>query len=504
MYRTFGLDKKEDNFDIILSAVNKLVDFAKPTYGPANNNILLKRFGRVEAIDDGFIISEEFSVDNPKEQQVIDFIRSANRATNYKEGDGNVTTMLILQALLNEYHYSRFSFFAKSKKEVLIELKEAAKQAVETLQFNKKEINTRKEIRDVARIAFNNKKIAELVAEIVLKIGKDGVVYTEEGSGMETTYSILSGMECDRGFVSPYMATDTDKEIAEINNPFILITDHDIKSWKEIQTVIANCKEANKDLVIVCNSIEGDALEFIVENKLKKVHNTIAISAPELGERKADFFKDLAVISGGTVITAEKKIEQISSFAELGQVDKVIVTNDNSKFIGGKGNQEDIAKRVESLKSKLDEVNGWEKQRIQKEIASLLGGVAVIKIGAPTDAEMKALVPKVQNSVNSAHNAYKNGIVSGAGLALYNLHTFSKIFNKAMKSPHKVLLENCEEKFIKLAYDEAKNYTTGEVGEFTEVGVVDPVNVLTTAINSAVSIACLLISNRGIIDNTNK
>lgn len=504
MYRTFGLDKKENDFDIILSAVNKLVDFAKPTYGPANNNILLKRFGRVEAIDDGFIISQEFSVDNPKEQEVIDFIRSANRATNYKEGDGNVTTMLLLQGILNEYHKSLFTFFPKRKKDVLKELQDSAKQAIATLQFNKKEISTKKEIRDVARIAFNNKHIAELVSEIVLKIGKDGAVYTEEGSGMETTYSVLSGMEFDRGFVSPYMATNTDKEIAEIDNPLILITDHDIKSWKEIQTVIANCKEANKDLVIVCNSIEGDALEFIVENKLKKVHNTIAISAPELGERKADFLKDLAVISGGTVITAEKKIEQIKSFSELGQVDKVIVTNDTSKFIGGKGNKEDIEKRVEHLKSRLSEVNAWEEQRIKKEIASLLGGVAVIKIGAPTDAEMKALVPKVQNAVNSAHNAYKNGIVAGAGLALYNLATPSKIFNKAMKSPHLVLLENCEEKFVKMSINEAKNYTTGELGEFTEVGVVDPVNVLTTAINSAVSIACLLINNKGIIDNTNK
>jgi chaperonin GroEL len=495
-----SLQRKKDDFDTVVSAVNKLVDFAKPTYGPSNYNILIKRFGEVLAIDDGRIISEEFYSEDKKEQEVIEFIRSANRSTDLKEGDGNVTTMLILQSLVNEYHENKYKFFPKSNKEIIKEWTEAVKEAEEELEYNKTEISSHKDLMNVARIAFNNSSIATLVADIVLKIGKDGMVYTEQGTGMETTYSISPGLEVERGFVSPYMSTVENKEMCELDNPLILITDQDIKNWKDIQTIVANCKEADKPLVIVCNSISDSALEFIVNNKLKKIHTTIAIEAPELGERKSDFFKDLSVVTGGKVIG----VGDVKSFTDLGQCEKVICDNDSSKFVGGKGNQEDIDKRVEHLKSRLEDLQGYNKVKVQREIASLVGGVAVIKIGAPTDSEIKSLVPKIQNAVNSAHSAYKHGVIKGAALSLSELNTSSKMFNKAMQYPHRVLLDNCEEKYQKFDYYTAKNYNTGEVGNYLEVGVIDPVNVILTAIRSAVSIAILLINNKGIIDNTNK
>jgi len=505
MYRNFGITKEEDPFDIILSAVNKLVDFAKPTYGPSNNNILVKRFDKVQAADDGAIISEEFHLKDPKEQQVLDFVRSANRSTNALVGDGNITTMLILQGILNEYDKTRYSLWRRKKqKDIVEEIKSASKDAIQQLKDSAKDISTIDSIRDVARISFNNSEIASMVADIVFKIGKEGVVYIEETSSVQTTYAIMAGMEFDRGFVSHYMATDDNLEMATFHNPVILITDQRITSMKQIAPWIVACKQNERELVVVCDSIDGDALEFIIENKVKGICKTLAIQAPELGERKSDFLKDVCVITGAELLSQDKDLTKVD-LALLGQAEKIVSLSDKTTIIGGKGDKDKLDQRVKALQSKLEvEDSGWEKDRLKKEIASLLGGVAVIRIGAPTEAELKSLVPKIRNSVNSAQSAYKDGVVKGAALSLYEIETGSKLFDSVLKIPHKVLLDNCEEILVKYESNEAKNYSTGYIGEFVQAGVIDPVKVVCTAIENAVSVALLLLKNRGIIDSSNK
>ena len=507
MIRTYSITKQKDSFDIILSAVNKLVDFAKPTYGPANNNILLKRFGKVVAVDDGAFISEEFFIDNPEEQQVIDFVRSANRSTNALVGDGNITTMLILQGILQEYDNRKNSFFNNKTKDLVEEIKQASKEAVEQLKNSARQIDAQESLYDVAKISFNNSEVAKIVADIVYKIGKEGVVYIEESSSSSLSYSVMAGIEFDRGFVSHYLCTDDNSEKAELFNPVIVVTDKRLTSIAEVAPLIKKAIDNQRNIVFVCDSIDGEALEFIVENKQRRLfgdYKVLAIEAPELGERKIDFLKDLCVITGAKLITQERKMTEVN-VEEFGQAEKVVSISDKTTIVGGKGNKEDLDKRVEALKDRMEvSDSSWEIDRLKKEIASLTGGIAVIRIGAPTEAEMKSLVPKIRNSVNSAQSAYKKGVIKGAALSMYELNTGSKLFDRVLKYPHKVLLDNCEEKLVEYDIDTAKNYTTGQIGDFIVVGVIDPVDVVSTAIQNAVSVALLLIKNKGIINSSNK
>ncbi len=487
------IENKEKILNIIISSVNKLVDFVSPTYGPMGNNIIVKRFGRIQAVDDGAIISEEFSLDDVAENDIIEFVRQGIRETNKKVEDGNVTTMLIIRSLLNQ------AKDIKSYKNLVYELKKSAEEAKYQLKKSSVKITTKEQISDVAKTAYNHKELADMLADIIIDIGKDGVILVEESSGDKIVYEKIPGAKFDRGYISSHLANNEEGTECRFDNPFIFITDKRIQSYKDVKHLLS-CIDGDSSLVIISDGISDDALNFVVQNKIRG-HKITAIDSPEIGERKRDFLLDLCSITGATLISIGVAPETITA-KDFGRALRIISTEQETTIIGGKGTKDNIMNRVEVWKSKIPFATVLEsKERIKRNIANLLGGVVVIKVGAATSIEASSHIPKIRNAISSAFIAYKGGVVAGAGIALAEINTSSELLNTALKEPRKVILINSEEKESTVISNRVKNLVTGETGYFMKVGVMDPVETLCACIDSAISIVCLLVKSNGIIDN---
>lgn len=489
----------DKTFEVIKSAVNKLVDFVRPTLGPSGNKVIIQKNLYRMVVDDGVQIARDFEFNDPAENAVMNVIRETAVKTNDRVGDGTTGSLIMLQSIINEV--ARKS--RRDGRRIAEELKRGATEAKSQLLKIAKKIKTKEELKKVSLIAFDSEPIAELISDIYTKIGHDGVVTIDKSQTMETTAEMTEGVKIERGYVSPYMVTNPDRMEAIVEKPYILFTDYRLTEHNDILPILNKMAEASKrELVIFCENIEHHALATVVLNKLQGKFLTVAVNLPSVDDRKV-FLEDLANMTGGKVFTESKGDKlQDATIGDLGRADRFICGQEESVIVGPRGNKAEIATAIKNLRSAVDkETNEKKKHNLLYRLGRYTNRIAVIRVGAPTDNEQKALKYKVEDAVNAVRVAYKGGVVPGGGWALLGIKTSSLILNEALKRPNLQLLENIGDYGFPGPFksNEAYNVVTGKWGDFLEIGVMDPVDVLIAAIESAVSIASILVTCSGII-----
>jgi chaperonin GroEL len=492
-------DKSQENtFTTIKTAVDRMVDFIKPTYGPASNKVIISKQVTRGVFDDGVQIARDFELEDPAQNAIVNLIREVAVSTNDRVGDGTTSSLIMLQAIINEV----FGSTEFNGRQIELQLKKGLAEVKEQLTALARPISTKEELKKVARISFDNEPIAEMVSDLYHKLGKDAVITIYKSQTMDTTVEMSDGITMDRGYISPYMINNPERMESVLEKPYILITDYRLTEASDIIPVMnAMAKENHRNLVIICENMEQSALATAVVNILQGKFFILAINAPAMGDRKVTL-EDIALMTGGKFFSEAKGDKlQDATVADLGRADRFICRRDESIIVGPWGDKDAIAEAVNALKHALEnEPVESRKKDIAKRLGWLTSTLAVIKVGAATDNEQKTLRYKVEDCVNAVKSAYKHGVVRGAGLALANLKTSSDILNGALKYPAQQLLANVGETTPELeSDDQALNVVTGEIGNFMDVGVVDPVDVLIAGVESAVSIASMLVTATGII-----
>ena len=501
--------ENDKTFDVVKSAVNKMVDFIRPTFGPASNKVLIKRMTHRMVVDDGVQIARDFELPDPLENAWVDIIREVAIRTNDRVGDGTTSSLIMLQAIVNEIARKT----KRDGRKIELELRKGLAEVTEQLKASAHEIKTKDELRKVALVSFDNKDIAEMIAELYWKLGKDGVITIDKSPTMETTSELSEGIKIDRGYISPYMILNPDRMESVIEKPSILVTDYRLTETNDILPIMNKMAAKNKrDLVIICENMEQSALATAVVNKLQQKFLVIAINAPS-GENRTVALEDIALMIGAKMFSQSKgdKLED-AELEDLGHATRFICKQKESIIVGPKGNQEEIDKSIASLRSAFEnEKDQSKKTQLQHRLATFTQSVAVIKVGAPTENEAKALKYKVEDAVNAVKSAFKGGIVCGAGISLAQITTSSPILNEALQYPYRQLMENMgidsstpiARKVQPTSKSEVEyhvmNVVTGKVGPYLAVGVVDPVEVLVAGVESAVSIASILVTTPGMI-----
>ncbi|MFA5394988.1 MAG: chaperonin GroEL, partial [Methanogenium sp.] len=394
-----SINKKIDIEDV-KKAVNELVDFVKPTYGPKGYSVIISDEYRHVNLDDGASIAEEYESSDSFINAIIKSIKEIAIKMRDRVGDGTTGSLIIAQAILN------------STKEIK-DIKKAALEAKEQLLKMSKEIKTKEELKNVAKISFNNEEMSKIISEIVFKVGQDGIISVEESNSLKTSTEIADGLRIDRGYISPYMITDVERMEAVLENPAILITNSKISSAAEILPALEKIiNSGKKDILIIAEDIESEALKLLIVNKLKGIFNVVAVKSPGFGEEKNDLLEDICCLTKSSLVSEEKGIKLVDVKQDtFGSCRKAVITKDNTTIIGGSGNVEE---RINQLKTHLKEVKEeYQKEKVKNRIAKLKNGVALIKVGASTEAEMKKLKLKVENSVNSTKLAFRSGVVPG-------------------------------------------------------------------------------------------
>lgn len=492
------LIQQRDTFDIIRSAVDKTVNLIKPTYGPAANKVIISKVLNKMVVDDGVQIARDLELPDPVENAILNVVREVAVKTNDRVGDGTTGSLIMLQAIITEV--AKSSRFEGHK--VVRELQKGLISAKEQLLKAARPVKSKDELLKVARIAFDNAEIAEIIADTWYKLGKDGIVTVDRSNTMQNFAEVTEGITLDRGFISPYMITNPNRMESVVERPYILLTDYRLTETGDILPIMN--KLADKqiiNLVVICDNIENTAMATAIINKIKGTFNLVAINVPS-GGAKNEVLEDIGLMIGAKVFSEKKgdKLE-LAEITDLGRAERFISHRTESVIIGPKGNKTDLSKAISELKSALLlNPSPVERRQYERRLAKFSNKVAVIKIGAPTENEERALRYKVEDAVNAVQAAFKGGIVSGGGLALSNLVTPSPLLNAALKIPFKQLKENIGlETHQELKAGEAINVVTGKIGKFMDVGVIDPVDVLIAGVESAVSIACLLLTTSGMI-----
>ena len=466
----------ENTFAVVQRAMKAASSFILPTFGPSENKVLIGKLGNTMVIDDGVMALNHLELDDPAENEVLKVIKEIARKTNNRVGDGTTGSIIMAQAILNE----AADFGKIDGKRISKELKKGLEEFKVELLKIAKPIKGKNDLEKVAKVSFDNEKIAGIISSLLYKIGHEGVITIEEHGASETTTETVDGTQIDKGYLSQYFVTNSDRMEAVLNNPLILITDYRLISNSDIIPLMEKVlKVGNKPLLVLCESAEGDALATFVVNKIQGKFNSCVVELPRFGVNPKEVMNDLALLTGATPITQESgvKIEDVT-LEMLGKAEKVVSKINETIIIGGKGKKAEVNKLVSYLRDKIEkETEDILRGEYKKRLATLQGKVSVIKIGAPTENELKALKFKVEDAVNATRVAYKDGVVPGAGLALRKIKTSSTILNNALQYPHKVLLENT-------------GLETKDIGP----EIIDPVAVLIAQVESAVSICSLLLS----------
>ncbi len=461
----------QDPFEIIKKAVNALVNFVKPTFGPGKNQILINNDMRSFLLDDGVKISQEYGSEDRMENAVIEIVKASSKKTQDRAGDGTTGAMILLQGIINEIP----SIY--DAKQITDELRKALVEAVAHLRSKTKKITTQKQLKEVAEVSSNDPNIADVVSQLVYKVGMDGAVSVDDTKNLETTFDLTEGMQFDRGFVHLDMMTDADNLQTVMKNLKIVAFDRKVglKDVKPILQKLITRPAEERDILIIADDFDKDLTELLVENRYTGLFKAVAVRSPGFGNDKLEYLKDLVAICGGEIIT-EQMNSGLVEFGNMGGAKKVIITQSTTTIIGGNG---DVKKRIEQLKNFKSD-SGFDMQKVKDRIARLSGGVAVIKVGGLTEEEMESTKEKVDDAVNATRLAFKGGVVDGAGKELAKIKTSSKILNAALKMPFATLKENMGVSVIGAT-------------------IKDPTEVLIAALESAVSISTLLISTRGIL-----
>lgn len=486
-----------DTFDTIMSATNKMVDFIAPTYGPAGNKVIIDKNIYRMVVDDGVQIARDFVLDDEAENAVVNVIRQVAIKTNDRVGDGTTSSLIMLRAIMNEIA----KLGIRNGRKITEELKKAVEEAKTQLLAKAKTISSREDLERVARISFDNPHVAKLIADLLFKIGKDGVVTMDISNTMETTSEYVNGIELKQGYISPYMITDPTRMESQLDKPYIILTTYRLTNANDLLPAMnLLLKEGKRELIVIADNVESDCLATLLTNRMKGAFNAIAVQIPPVGDKK-QYMEDLATLMGATLFTEDKgnRLESIQ-LKDFGRATKAVIRQENTVISGAKGIKSDIEKAKSRISDALA-LNPKEgmKDELETRLARLSNKVAVVKVGASTDAEQKALKYKVEDAINATKAALKDGIVCGSGLALSSLKTSSPILNKALKVPFKQLLTNMGIEDLNLDEGEAYNVVSEQKGPFMKVGVIDPVAVLIAGIESAVSIASILVTCHGIL-----
>ena len=501
--------------------VDKLADAVKVTIGPKGRNVVLdKGFGAPTITNDGVSIAKDIEIENKVENLGAEIIKEIASKTNENAGDGTTTAVVLAQALVQE----GFKNVAAGSNPLAIKrgLEKGCKAVVAELKGFSKEISNKEEISQVATISAENVELGNLIAEVMEQAGKDGVVTVEESKTFGLSKEVVEGLQFDRGYISPYMITNSEKMEAVLENPYILITDKKISSIQDILPILEKiAKTGKKELLIISEEVEGEALATLVVNKLRGILNVLAIKAPGFGDRKKEMLEDVACVAGGQVISEEKGIKLESVEIDmLGTARKVISTKEDTTIVSGQGKKEDIDARINQIKNEIKSTNSdFDKEKLQERLGKLSGGVAVIKVGAPTEVEQKALQHKAEDALAATKAAVEEGIVPGGGVALIRaskvldgleLDKDEKIgldiLKKALKEPLKMIAQNAGIEGAVVVEEVRKN--EGGYGfnaqkmkyeDLLENGIVDPTKVVRSALENAVSGAGMLLTTEAVV-----
>ena len=506
----------------MVRGVDILANTVKVTLGPKGRNVVLeKSFGSPLITNDGVTIAKEIELEDHFENMGAKLVSEVASRTNDIAGDGTTTATVLTQAIVRE----GIKNVTAGANPIGIRrgIEAAVATAVEALKSNSVPVSNKEAIAQVAAVSSRSEKVGEYISEAMEKVGNDGVITIEESKGMETELDVVEGMQFDRGYLSQYMVTDNEKMVAELDNPYILITDKKISNIQEILPLLENILKTNRPLLIVADDVDGEALPTLVLNKIRGTFNVVAVKAPGFGDRRKAMLEDIAVLTGGTVITDDLGLELKDATIEaLGQASKVTVDKDSTVIVEGSGNPEAIANRVAVIKSQIESsTSEFDREKLQERLAKLSGGVAVIKVGAATETELKEMKLRIEDALNATRAAVEEGIVSGGGTAYINVldavaglelagdeGTGRNIVLRALEEPVRQIALNAgfEGSIVidRLKNSEAGtgfNAATGEWVNMIEAGIIDPVKVTRSALQNAASVASLILTTEAVVAN---
>ncbi|MDD6598567.1 chaperonin GroEL [Anaerovibrio sp.] len=500
--------------------VDALANAVKVTLGPKGRNVVLdKKFGAPTITNDGVTIARDIELEDPFENMGAQLVREVATKTNDIAGDGTTTATLLAQAMIHE---GMRNVAAGANPMVLKKgIETAVKTLVEEIKSVSKSVNSKSEIAQVATISSADEEIGQYIADAMEKVGKEGVITVEESKGMETSLSVVEGMQFDRGYISPYMVTDTDKMEAVMDNPYILITDKKISTINEILPILEQVVKMGKELVIIAEDLDGEALATIVVNKLRGTFKALAVKAPGFGDRRKAMLEDIAILTGGQVISEEvgRKLDSVT-IEDLGRARQVHSSKENTTIVDGMGDKDAIAARVEMIKKQIaDTTSDFDKEKLQERLAKLSGGVAVIEIGAATEVEMKDKKYRVEDALNATRAAVEEGIVAGGGTTFIDIlpaldkleaegdvKTGINIVRRAIEEPVRQIANNAglegsvvvaevKKAGVGVGYDAAKDQYVNMI----EAGIVDPAKVTRSALQNAASIAAMVLTTETLV-----
>ena len=506
----------------MVRGVDILADTVKVTLGPKGRNVVLeKSFGSPLITNDGVTIAKEIELEDHFENMGAKLVSEVASKTNDIAGDGTTTATVLTQAIVRE----GIKNVTAGANPIGIRrgIEAAVAAAVETLKNTAIPVANKEAIAQVAAVSSRSEKVGEYISEAMEKVGKDGVITIEESRGMETELEVVEGMQFDRGYLSQYMVTDNEKMVADLENPYILITDKKISNIQEILPLLESILQSSRPLLIIADDVDGEALPTLVLNKIRGTFNVVAVKAPGFGDRRKAMLEDIAILTGGTVITEDLGLELKDATIEaLGQAAKVSVDKDSTVIVEGAGNPEAIANRVSVIKSQIETTTSeFDREKLQERLAKLSGGVAVIKVGAATETELKEMKLRIEDALNATRAAVEEGIVAGGGTALVNVIPAVEALELTgdEATGRSIVLRALEEPVRQIAYnagyegsiviDRLKNAeagtgfnaATGEWVNMIEAGIIDPVKVSRSALQNAASVASLILTTEAVVAN---
>ena len=506
----------------MVRGVDILADTVKVTLGPKGRNVVLeKSFGSPLITNDGVTIAKEIELEDHFENMGAKLVSEVASKTNDIAGDGTTTATVLTQAIVRE----GIKNVTAGANPIGIRrgIEAAVATAVEALKNNAIPVANKEAIAQVAAVSSRSEKVGEYISEAMEKVGNDGVITIEESRGMETELEVVEGMQFGRGYLSQYMVTDNEKMVADLENPYILITDKKVSNIQEILPLLENILQSNRPLLIIADDVDGEALPTLVLNKIRGTFNVVAVKAPGFGDRRKAMLEDIAILTGGTVITEDLGLELKDATIEaLGQASKVTVDKDSTVIVEGAGNPEAIANRVAVIKSQIETTTSeFDREKLQERLAKLSGGVAVIKVGAATETELKEMKLRIEDALNATRAAVEEGIVAGGGTALANVisavaslelegdeATGRNIVLRALEEPVRQIAHNAGYEGS-IVIDRLKNAelgtgfnaATGEWVNMIEAGIIDPVKVSRSALQNAASVASLILTTEAVVAN---
>ena len=502
--------------------VDALADTVKITLGPRGRNVVLdKGYGIPTITNDGVTIAKEIELTDPFENMGAQIVKEVATKSNDVAGDGTTTAIVLAQSLIKE----GLKMVSSGANPVFLRkgMEKASKKVVEELGKRAKKINSNSEIEQVASISAADEEIGKLIAQAMEKVGENGVITVEEAKSLDTTLEVVEGMQFDNGYLSPYMVSDAERMVSELDNPFILITDKKIAGMKELLPILEKTVETGRPMLIIAEDVEGEALATLVVNKLRGTLNIVAVKAPAFGDRRKAMLEDIAILTGGEVITEEKGLKlENADITSLGQAKKIKVTKDHTVIVDGAGSGDVIKARVSQIQAQIQETTSdYDKEKLQERLAKLSGGVAVVKVGAATETEMKERKLRIEDALNATRAAVEEGIVPGGGTILVQIakaiENFKldgeeglgvEIVKKALYSPLRQIVVNSGVdagvviEYVKnakqgIGYDAAKE----EYVDMIKAGIIDPAKVTRSALQNAISVSSVLLTTEVAIAN---